>query len=81
MRSIFENMAKIENFSKKIFYSIFSPGLILLMCGYILLYNFKTFDQMFLSRYIIETAYNLFAISTFLTLLTDILIKKGKTNI
>jgi len=81
MKELFKNMAKIEKFSKKIFYYIFSLGTLTLIFGYILLYNFNTFSQMFLARHIIETAYNLFVISVFSSLCTDIYIKKAKTNV
>ena len=80
MKGILKNIAKIEKFSKIIFFVTFIKGLILLIFGNILHNNFRTFDEMFLSRQIIETAYVLFAVSFFLTLVTDILIKKEKNK-
>ncbi len=81
MRAILNKLSKIEKFSKKIFYSTFPSAIILLISGYILLYNFKNFNQYFLSRQIIEGGFVFIAISVCMTLITDILIKKRKTNV
>ena len=75
---ILQNLKKIEKFSKKIFFSILPFSLFLLIIGYILLYNYKNFNEMFLSRHIIETAFNMLWITVALTLFTDIYIKRTK---
>ena len=76
--AILKNLKKIEKFSKKIFFTIFSFSVFLMTIGYVLLYNYKSFDEMFLSRHIIETSFNMLWISVALTLFTDMYIKKTK---